>query len=234
MRFPGRHHPTPFLREMLLGMVLLAAALAPAAARAAPALPAGAPVLLVDDPSALAAALEARGFSLAAVLGATGDDSTAALAAASPAFRTLAETAVADIAELRAEMAGKGIRLYEVTDGNVGRVLDGRWLASPIARFRLVGVVDRLDRAGLRRRRGARRELRRGVRLVYRLAYRFTRGDTVYSSRLAGGAQRRAGGAGRRLRGARRRLRARHGGRRRRGRRRMAGGRPASLRRASP
>ena len=182
MRFPGRHRPTPRLREILLGMVLLAAALAPAAARAAPALPAGAPLLLVDDPSALAA-LEAKGFSLAAVLGAAGDDSTAALAAASQAFRTLAETAVADIAELRAEMAGKGIRLFEVTDGNVGRVLDGRWLASPIARFRLVGVVNRLDRQDFANVDAPGASCGE-VRLVYRLAYRFMRGDTVYSSRL--------------------------------------------------
>ena len=43
-------------------------------------------------------------------------------------------------------MKAGGRPLYEVTDGNVGRVIDMRWLTTQAARFRLVGVVNRLDR----------------------------------------------------------------------------------------
>ncbi|MDX8517815.1 hypothetical protein [Mesorhizobium dulcispinae] len=52
----------------------------------------------------------------------------------------------ADVAALRAEMKAGGRTLYEVTDGNVGRIIDMRWLKTDAARFRLVGVVNRLDR----------------------------------------------------------------------------------------
>ena len=68
----------------------------------------------------------------------------------------------ADIGELRAEMKAGGRPLYEVTDGNVGRVIDMRWLKTEAARFRLVGVVNRLDRRDFADVRRARR-LRRGA-----------------------------------------------------------------------
>jgi hypothetical protein len=136
-------------------------------------LPASEPVVDVLDPATLAR-LEADGFGLGDVLGVPAATTTAALSVASPAFRTLSDTVAADIDALRAEMAATGRPLFEVTDGNVGRVLDRRWLASPIAGFRLVAVVNRLDRrdfADLVRPGESCGE----VRLIYRLAYSFER-----------------------------------------------------------
>lgn len=175
----------------LLVVLALACAIALAAlpALAAPArLPAAELVLDVLDPATLAR-LEADGYGLGDVLGAPAARMTADLTAASTAFRTLADTVAADIDALRAEMAATGRPLFEVTDGNVGRVLDRRWLASPLAGFRLVAVINRLDRRDFA-------ELTRPgescgeVRLIYRLAYSFERrppggkGTTRYASRL--------------------------------------------------
>jgi len=174
--------------------ILVALALAAAIVLAAlpvlaatPALPAGEPVTDITDPATLGV-LERQGYGLDDVLGEPGAATTAALAAASPAFRVLAGTVGDDVRALRADMAAHGRKLFEVTDGNVGRVLDLRWLASPLARFRLVAVVNRLDRrdfAELRRPGGSCGE----VRLIYRLAYAFeragARSKTVrYASRL--------------------------------------------------
>ena len=175
----------------LLVVLTLACAIALAAlpALAAPVrLTAGEPVLDVLDPATLAR-LEADGFGLGDVLGVPTARTTAELAAASPAFRTLADTATADIDTLRSEMAATGRPLFEVTDGNVGRVLDRRWLASPLAGFRLVAVVNRLDRRDFaeRTRPG---ESCGEVRLIYRLAYSFERKppggqkSTRYASRM--------------------------------------------------
>ncbi|WP_244494943.1 hypothetical protein [Bosea sp. Root483D1] len=125
--------------------------------------------------------LETAGFALADVLGASGSDSTAALARDSAAFRTIAGQVGEDVAVLRAEMLTNGRRLYEVTDGNVGRVIELRWLRSPIARFQLTAVVNRLDRqdfAGLSGEAGCGE-----VRLIYRLAYAFD--DAKLKRRLA-------------------------------------------------
>ena len=58
-------------------------------------------------------------------------------------------------------MKAGGRPLYEVTDGNVGRVMDMRWLKTDAARFRLVGVVNRLDRRDFHD--AAARRLRRGA-----------------------------------------------------------------------
>jgi hypothetical protein len=75
-----------------------------------------------------------------------------------------------------------GRTLHEVTDQNIGRIIDLRWLQSPLASFRLAGVVNRLDRQDFSAAGG---ESDCGeVRLIYRLAYRFTRGATTYASRL--------------------------------------------------
>ena len=60
-----------------------------------------------------------------------------------------------------------------MTAGNVGRVMDMRWLKTDAARFRLVGVVNRLDRRDFHALRGD-----KGcgeVRFIYRLAYAFAR-----------------------------------------------------------
>jgi hypothetical protein len=156
--------------------VLMAAA---AVATAAP-MPAHTPVLVVDNVEALAA-LDANGFSLGDLLEAPGAATAEALHAGSPAYTAMAQLLLADVAALRVEMAANGRKLYEVTDGNVGRVFDGRWLASPLARFRLVGIVNRIDRRDFTAAPGTCGE----TRLIYRLAYRFTGSKgRLYASRL--------------------------------------------------
>ncbi|MBL9010914.1 MAG: hypothetical protein JNL56_07030 [Alphaproteobacteria bacterium] len=151
------------------------------AAGAARALPAGKPVLAVEDVEALST-LEANGYALGDTLQATGAASTADLAARSAPFRILAEAISADTAELRDLMAENGRPLREVTAENIGRVMDLRWLSSPLARFRLVGVINRIDKRDFGQSEGTCGE----VRLIYRLAYRFagSKKGRLYSSRL--------------------------------------------------
>jgi hypothetical protein len=149
------------LRILALLASLLAAALP---ARAA------SPVLYVDDPDVLAE-METLGYAFEDVFGAAVGPGLAALRGASASYRAVVDIVAADVAQLRAEMQAGGRKLYEVTDGNVGRVMDMRWLSTDAARFRLVGVVNRLDRRDFASLRG---EVSCGeVRLVYRLAYKF-------------------------------------------------------------
>jgi hypothetical protein len=158
--------------------LLAAAAFAGGPARA---LPPGQPVLAVEDVQALAS-LEAEGYALGDVLGTPEAVTTADLTAASAPYGTLSQTIAADTNELRAEMAEYGRPLREVTAENIGRVMDLRWLASPLARFRLVGVVNRIDKRDFGQAVGTCGE----VRLIYRLGYRFegTKKGRLYSSRL--------------------------------------------------
>jgi hypothetical protein len=138
------------------------------------------PVTFVDDPKILAA-LEERGFAFADIFGAEGKDDLTTLEAHSPAYKTIVETIASDVAALRAEMKVGGRPLYEVTDGNVGRVIDLRWFTTEAGRFRLVGVVNRLDRRDFAIVRG---EQGCGeVRFVYRLAYAFKKKGKLLSSR---------------------------------------------------
>lgn len=149
----------PLLPRLLLALALLAAVPARAAA----------PVLDVRDPADLAH-IEAAGWSFADVLGVPGAASTRALGERSAAFRTLRAAVAGDVAELRADMAAHGRPHYEVTDGNVGRVLDLNWLSSPIAAFRLAGIVNRLDRRDFVPEVEG-RETCGEVRFIYRLGY---------------------------------------------------------------
>jgi len=146
------------------------------------ALPARAsPVLYVDD-RALLTELEGRGYAFEDVFGVEAGAGLAALQAASPAYRSIVSIISKDVAELRAEMKAGGRALFEVTDGNVGRVMDMRWLATDAARFRLVGLVNRMDRrdfADLRDEAGCGE-----VRLIYRLAYRFKAKKRTMASRM--------------------------------------------------
>lgn len=124
----------------------------------------------LQDPEALRR-IEARGYSLGAILGSAAAVTTADLARTSAGYRTLAQHVREDVAALRAEMAANGRKLYEVTDGNVGRIIDLGWLNSPIANFRLSAVVNRLDRRDFNSLEG---DASCGeVRLIYRLAYAF-------------------------------------------------------------
>ena len=74
-------------------------------------------------------------------------------------------------AQLREDIKAGGRTLHEFTGAETGRVMDMRWLSSPGARLRLVGVVNRLDRRDFHDLRG---EAGCGeMRLIFRLAYAF-------------------------------------------------------------
>ncbi|WP_192181197.1 hypothetical protein [Mesorhizobium amorphae] len=139
------------------------------------------PVTMVDDPAILAA-LDARGFGFAGVFAVDGKDDLKTLYDESPTYHAIVDTVAGDVAALRAEMKAGGRTLYEVTDGNVGRIMDMRWLKTAAARFRLVGVVNRLDRRDFADVQG---ESNCGeVRFIYRLAYSFKKNGKVLASRL--------------------------------------------------
>ncbi|RJT38538.1 hypothetical protein D3227_17125 [Mesorhizobium waimense] len=139
------------------------------------------PVTIVDDPAVLGA-LDAKGFGFAGVFAVDGEDDLKALYDESPAYHAIVDTVAGDVAALRAEMKAGGRPLYEVTDGNVGRVMDMLWLKTDAARFRLVGVINRLDRRDFADVQG---ESNCGeVRFIYRLAYSFRKKGKVLASRL--------------------------------------------------
>lgn len=139
------------------------------------------PVTIVDDPSVLAT-LDAKGFGFAGIFGVDGTGDLKTLYDKAPAYHAITEMVGADIAALRAEMKAGGRTLYEVTDGNVGRVMDMRWLKTDAARFRLVGVVNRLDRRDFAALTGD--KSCGEVRFIYRLAYSFKKSGKVLASRL--------------------------------------------------
>lgn len=139
------------------------------------------PVTVVDNPAVLAA-LDARGFGFADVLGVDGEDGLKTLYGEAPAYHAIVDIVASDVAALRAEMKDGGRPLYEVTDGNVGRIMDVRWLKTDAARFRLVGVVNRLDRRDFMQLQGDRSCGE--VRFIYRLAYSFRKNGKLLASRL--------------------------------------------------
>jgi hypothetical protein len=128
------------------------------------------PVLFAEQPVVLGA-LEDRGYDFPSLFGVTGRSDLASLYEKSPAYGALVDLINADVAELRGDIKSGGRSLHEFTAAETGRVMDMRWLKSSGARFRLVGVVNRLDRRDFHDMRG---EAACGeVRLIYRLAYSF-------------------------------------------------------------
>lgn len=134
---------------------------APAVAPAHPLVPA------ITDPAILAA-LEESGLGLAALLGGGAAGTNAELHAASQRYRDFVAFTREDIA---ASIADEN--RYRPDWGEVGptlhakrRNLDPAWLSAASARYELVGVVNRMDRAPFAA--GTCGELR----LLYRLAYR--------------------------------------------------------------
>jgi hypothetical protein len=105
---------------------------------------AGTPVLDVRAP-ALLAGLESRGLAFAALLGSPNVATLRDLYQDNRPFKIMADRIGSDVEALRRDMKANGRTLYEVTDQNVGRVIDLRWLQSPLASFRLAGVVNRID-----------------------------------------------------------------------------------------
>ena len=139
----------------------------------------GAAALMIEDPQQLQA-LEAAGYGFGAVFdaGAGGNQS---LHAASSAYRDITARISADVKEIEADMAANKRKLFKVTDGNVGRIMDLEWLTSPIARYQLAAVVNRLDRRDFHALQGE--QTCGEVRFIYRLAYLFE--DRVRRRRLA-------------------------------------------------
>ncbi|MFI0845784.1 hypothetical protein [Mesorhizobium sp. IMUNJ 23232] len=160
--------------RLLAGLLLLLATALPVIAG---------PVLFIDD-RVLLTRLEDRGYGFGDLFGKKGATDLDTLYRDAPAYRSIVDTIGADVAALRAEMKAGGRPLYEVTDGNVGRVIDMRWLKTDAASFRLVGVVNRLDRRDFLALKGS-----AGcgeVRFVYRLGYAFRKNGKgkVLASRL--------------------------------------------------
>ncbi len=135
----------------------------------------------VDDPKVLAA-VEKSGFGFGAALGVPDAPDLGVLAEQSAAWRDFVATVTRDIGSLQAEMLAGGRKLLQVTDENIGRVMDPRWLTTPAARLRLTGVINRADKADFHRAGGE--DDCGEVRLLYRLAYDFRAKGKRYASRM--------------------------------------------------
>ncbi len=155
------------MRRFLLSvLLLLVVGLLPARA--------GEPILYVDD-RAILTELEAKGYAFGDLFAPGGGaHDLASLYRDAPAYRSIVDRIAFDVTALRDEMKAGGRRLQEVTDGNVGRVIDMRWLKTDAASFRLVGIANRLDRRDFLALSG------KGgcgeIRFIYRLAYSFRKG----------------------------------------------------------
>jgi hypothetical protein len=134
----------------------------------------GEPVLLVTEPDAMAA-LERKGFAVGDVFGerGTGPVDNARLALESR-YASTVDVIAADVATIaqRDPRAGVGVHRFS------HRLFDVRWLRQKSARFELVAVVNRMDRAPFHPQGCGE------TRLVYRLAYVTKIKDTPVSSRL--------------------------------------------------
>ncbi len=138
------------------------------------------PVIFVDDPKILAA-LEAKTYRFSSIFNRK-HENLERLYEESPTYAALVDLVEADLSALKAEMAAGGRPLKERTNDRVGRVLDIRWLKSAAARFRLAGVVNRIDRRDFLALEG---EHNCGeIRFIYRLAYDFTKGKRRLASRM--------------------------------------------------
>jgi len=126
-----------------------------------PVAPAERPVLLVEDPEALAV-IEARGADFGVLaIGARAPGQSNAQLARERSFRALFEPIERDISALLAKdpQAGTSIRKH------AHRVFDSAWLRASSARFQLIGVANRTDRRALDH------DSCGETRLLYRLAY---------------------------------------------------------------
>lgn len=140
-------------------------------------------VLFVEQPLLLSA-LDDRNHDFGSIFGASGTSDLESLYRDSPAYAAIVDMISADLGQLREEIKAGGRHLHEFTAAETGRVMDMRWLKSPGAELRLVGVVNRLDRRDFHDLRG---EAGCGeVRLIFRLAYHFRKGGKgkVLSSRM--------------------------------------------------
>jgi len=170
-----------FMRVARAGLAVCFMLLGGASAHAQAVLAKGTPVLDVQSPAVLSR-LEQKGFGLPAILSADGAGTLRELYRDSLAYRSLADQVGQDVLAVRQDMQANGRMLYVVTDQNAGRVIDLRWLQSPLSSFRLVGVINRLDRKDFADLAG---EASCGeVRFIYRLAYSIKNGAKTYASRM--------------------------------------------------
>ncbi len=115
--------------------------------------------------------LEDAGYDFGSLFGAGDTRDLERLYREAPAYAAIVDTIAADLGALRQDIKAGGRTLHEFTGAETGRVMDMRWLRSPGARLRLVGVVNRLDRRDFHDLRG---EAGCGeMRLIFRLAYGF-------------------------------------------------------------
>lgn len=146
-------------------------------------LPVIAGTLLHVEDRAVLTRLEEAGYGFEHLFGADGATDLEGLDAASPAYRRIVETVSGDLASIARDFDEGGRPLVAFTPYETGRILDTRWLTSSASRFRLVGVVNRLDRRDFHATRGE--DTCGEVRLVYRLAYSFSKdGRRRLSSRM--------------------------------------------------
>lgn len=131
------------------------------------------PLLLVSDVTTLRA-LEERGFSLSARLGGKSGRKSNRELNELPRYRSVAAVIDREIDALVATDPAAGVGVHRFSH----RAFDRRWLRSDAARFELVAVVNRFDRAPFRPDGCGE------TRLVYRLAYETSVKGTGVSSRL--------------------------------------------------
>jgi hypothetical protein len=132
------------------------------------------PVLLVTDPGVLAL-LEKNGYALGDFVGGPGTGAVDnARLASTPRYASVADALAADIDEVRRRDPRAGVGVHRFPH----RLFDVRWLRAKTARFELVAVVNRLDRAPFHA------ESCGETRLVYRLAYSTKIKETSVTSRL--------------------------------------------------
>ena len=132
------------------------------------------PVLLVTDPGVLAL-LEKNGYALGDFVGGPGTGAVDnARLASTPRYASVADAIAADINVVRRRDPQAGVGVHRFPH----RLFDVRWLRAKTARFELVAVANRLDRAPFHA------ESCGETRLVYRLAYSTKIKDTSVTSRL--------------------------------------------------
>ncbi|WP_338869277.1 hypothetical protein [Myxococcus stipitatus] len=97
--------------------------------------------LLLSDPTELMA-LEQQGLSFGQQLGAPAEDAQSLLS--SPRYASFVSVIERDLAELSGR-DGVALSQFPLDLKRLNYVFDAKWLRSPLARFQLVGVVNRLD-----------------------------------------------------------------------------------------
>jgi hypothetical protein len=132
------------------------------------------PIVIVTDAEALAAVADGGGSFGAMIAGGDAAGATLAELAATSRWRAVAAVLERDLGAIeRADPhSGVGVR------GNAHRLFDAGWLRSPRARFDLIGVTRRIDRAPLPGHACGE------LRLIYRLAYTAQVGGEAVTSRL--------------------------------------------------